>query len=73
MDKRSKGIKLLSCVFLLLFCSFISGCATIGGASSGFAGALSSILMLPFKALGGILDIVSKLPKPPPGVIPGVF
>ena len=39
-----------------------------------------SLLQIPFtivgeslKLVGKVLDIVGKLPKPPPGVIPGVF
>lgn len=53
---------------ILICCFSLSGCATLGGATSGFAGAIGTLVALPFKVLGKVMGLVKHLPKPPPGV-----
>jgi hypothetical protein len=54
--------------FLIVACLILTGCATMGMASAGFFKLLSTLLVIPFKLLVKILDVVKTMPKPPPGV-----
>lgn len=50
--------RLLLCLMLTVFCLSVSGCA---------------LLKLPFEILATLIKFAQQIPKPPPGVIPGVF
>ncbi|MBI5150819.1 MAG: hypothetical protein HZA28_08650 [Candidatus Omnitrophica bacterium] len=63
---RWNFFKRLFCVFFLAaFCLTQSGCALLQ--------VPLALVQLPFTILQKVMGIVSKLPKPPPGVIPGAF
>ncbi len=53
---------------LVLLCLFNAGCATMGAATGGLFDLTNTLVKLPFDILGKVLDFVSKMPKPPPGV-----
>ena len=53
---------------LALLCFINAGCATLGAATGGLFDLTSTLVKLPFDILGKVLDFVSKMPKPPPGV-----
>ena len=53
---------------LFILCFSLTGCATLGAATGGLFDLTSTLVKLPFDVLGKVLDFVSKMPKPPPGV-----
>ena len=57
MKKMSKT-RLFKWVLLLMICLTQAGCL----------GPLGQLISLPFQLLGKTLDVVGKLPLPPPGV-----
>ena len=66
MAARLDFFKRLVCVlFLAAFCLTQGGCALLQ--------VPLALVQVPFAILQKVMGIVSKLPKPPPGVIPGAF
>ncbi|MCK5580091.1 MAG: hypothetical protein KAJ18_02335 [Candidatus Omnitrophica bacterium] len=59
-------------IFLVSFCLIsivlLSGCATIGHGVGGLFSLLGTIVGGTFQLIGKALDIVAKMPKPPPGI-----
>ncbi len=52
----------------LVFLVTQSGCSTIGQATGGFFSLVGTLVGGTFKVIGKVLDVVAKMPKPPPGV-----
>lgn len=68
MAAKNNRIKVFWFLLVLFYCFNLLGCSTLGSAGTGLANGLSTLVMLPFKIAGKVLDIVAKMPKPPPGV-----
>lgn len=45
-----------------------SGCSTLGQATGGVFNLVGTVIGGTFKVIGKVLDVVAKMPKPPPGV-----
>jgi len=66
-----KGVYLKRFLLTLSIFTFVcslSGCATLGYAVSGLTQIVTTAIVLPFKLVGKVLDVVKTMPKPPPGV-----
>lgn len=72
MLRKSRGRHALKIAALLSICLvFIvtqSGCSTMGQATGGLFNLVGTIIGGTFKVIGKVLDVVAKMPKPPPGV-----
>ena len=53
---------------LLLMVVSVSGCATIGQGIGGIFNLFGTIIGGTFRLIGKVLDVVARMPKPPPGV-----
>ena len=55
-------------VICLLIIFTQSGCATLGAGVGGIFGIIGQIIGGVFNLAGKALDIVARMPKPPPGI-----
>lgn len=72
MLRKSCGSHTLKIATLLGICLVLivtqSGCSTLGQATGGVFNLVGTLVGGTFKVIGKVLDIVAKMPKPPPGV-----
>lgn len=68
MNFKRNQKRILSFLLSLVLCVNLAGCSTLGSASAGFVGMLTTVVLLPFKVAEQAINIVNKLPMPPPGV-----
>ena len=69
--KKYAGRFLKTFIMIILLGSVltsVSGCATIGQGLGGIFSLFGKAIGGTFHLVGKILDIVAKMPKPPPGV-----